>query len=81
MSNIAKCPTVVVRLITLLLFITSVLSGVLKRWDLFGISLAVLLIIVILECYRLLSLKFDERLNEIKSLFESVHGRSDHKQD
>ncbi len=64
----AKDPPIAIRLLTVLLLFVSVFSGLLKRWDLFGLSLGTLSIIVILVCYILLSKTIDERFNQLEKL-------------
>ena len=66
----AKDPPIAIRLLTVLLLFVSVFSGLLKRWDLFGLSLGVLLIIVILVCYILLSTTIDERFDQLEKLIK-----------
>jgi hypothetical protein len=67
----AKKPPLVFRLCMMFLFLSSVLTGLLKRWELFGLSLGVLLITLILVCYILLSMKIDERFDQLEKLIES----------
>ncbi len=67
----AKSPPLAIRLFTVVLLFASVVSGLLKRWDMFGLSLGVLLIIVILVCYILLSKTIDERFDKLEKLIKS----------
>ena len=67
----AKKPPIALRLLTVFLLFVSVFSGLLKRWDLFGLSLGVLLIILILVCYILLSTTIDERFDQLEKLIKS----------
>ena len=67
----AKNPPIAIRLLTVFLLFVSVFSAILKRWDLFGLSLGVLLIVVILVCYILLSTTIDERFDQLEKLIES----------
>ena len=66
----AKTPPIAIRLFTVLLLFVSVFSGLLKRWDLFGLSLGVLLIIVILVCYIFLSKTINERFDQLEKLIK-----------
>ena len=66
----AKSPPLIVRLLTVFLLCASVITGLLKRWDAFGLSLGVLLIIVILVCYELLSKTIDERFDQLEKLIK-----------
>ena len=77
MAYVAKCPPLIVRLLTVFLFALSVFSGVIKRWDLFGLSLVVLLIIVVLDCYRLLSLKIDKRFDELENFIKLANNKTE----
>jgi len=67
----AKYPFLIVRLFTVCLLCASVVTGLLERWDAFGLSLGVLIIIVVFECYILLSIKMDERFDKIEKLINS----------
>ena len=77
MAYVAKCPAIMIRLLTVFLFILSVFFGQLERWDLFGISVVVLLLIVILECYRLLSQKIDKRFDELENLIKLANNKTE----
>ena len=66
----AKDPPIAFRLLTLFLLFVSVFSGLLKRWDLFGLSLGVLLAILILVCYVLLSTTIEERFDQLEKLIK-----------
>ena len=66
-----KKPPVIVRLCIMLLFTSSVVTGLLKRWELFGLCLGVLLMIVIGVCYMLLSTTIDERFDKLEELVKS----------
>ena len=66
----AKTPPIAIRLLTVFLLFVSFFLGLLKRWDLFGLSLGVLLIIVILVCYILLSTTIDERFDQLEKLIK-----------
>lgn len=65
-----KKPPLAVRLFTVFLLFASVFWLLLKRWDLFGLSLGVLLIIVILVCYIYLSQTINERFDRLEKLIK-----------
>ena len=66
----AKTPPIAIRLLIVFLLFVSVFSGLLKRWDLFGLSFGVLLIIVILVCYIFLNKTIDERFDQLEKLIK-----------
>jgi len=73
MTNKPQRSPLAIRLLTVFLLLLSVFSVYfLKRWDIFSISLAVLLIIVIIECYRLLSAKIDYRFDKLEKYIKTM---------
>ena len=76
-----KYPHLIVRLFTVFLLCVAVVTGLLKRWDAFGLSLGVLMIIVVFECYILLRVKMDERFDKLEKLIKPIDDKNEHKQD
>ena len=66
----AERPPIAIRLLAVFLLFAAVFTGLLKRWDAFGLSLSVLLLIVILVCYELLSKKIDKRFDQLEKLIK-----------
>ena len=66
----AESPPIAIRLLAVFLLFAAGFTGLLKRWDVFGLCLSVLLLIVILVCYELLSKKIDERFDQLEKLIE-----------
>jgi hypothetical protein len=75
-----KKPPLAVRLFTAFLLFASVFLGLLKRWDLFGLSLGVLLITVILVCYMFLGKTINERFDKLEKLIKSKDENSKDRQ-
>ena len=79
----AKSPPIAIRILLVFFLLVSLFFGLLKRWDGFGLSLGVLLIILITECHRLLSKKIDERFEQLENLInlkdEKTEGEQENK--
>ena len=78
MANKPQCAPLAPRLLMVFLLLLSVVSVYfLKRWDIFSISLGALLIIVITEGHRLMSLKIDKRFDELENLIKSENDKTE----
>jgi len=78
MANKPQCAPLAIRLLMVFLLLLSVVSVYfLKRWDIFSISLGALLIIVITEGHRLMSLKIDKRFDELENLIKSENDKTE----